>query len=471
MVIVNYSFLLFNRRNIPPIFMAIKIMQKVFLLFSGLTLSVLSNAQSLYLERNNIQPIEQQLSENLYELNADNLNTLLQNYKSFSEYNQRLADFASGRIAFLKNDYSKAISMYRKVLAENPTLTAVRLELAITLFYQKQTQAAKEQFEKVKSDSDLPKESRLLVEHYLEEIASQNSWDINFSINYIHDKNVNNVASTEHISLSNHATLTKSGRLLPQEAHGFAYYLNIAKDFNLFASHYLSINNQLWGKNYWDNHQYDDIFNRTSIGYAYKTAQNTFRIKPFYEKRWYGNESYRWNNGVRLENAYWLNPHWQVSLSFEWATQHYFEDTVLNGHNKQYSTTFLWIVDPKRFFYFGGDVFNERVKIRQYGSNSKAIRFGWGQEWQWGISTQLGLSFLTRKYKDIAKLGNLDFFSFGKTRKDHIYSLNLMLWKRDWHWWGITPKLQLMWKKQASNIPEMYSYKQNNINLVFEKRF
>ena len=36
---------------------------------------------------------------------------------------------------------------------------------------------------------------------------------------------------------------------------------------------------------------------------------------------------------------------------------------------------------------------------------------------------------------------------------------------------SITPKLQLSWRKQDSNIPEMYSYTQKNVNMLFEKTF
>ena len=84
-----------------------------------------------------------------------------------------------------------------------------------------------------------------------------------------------------------------------------------------------------FGKSYWDNHEYDDLSNRTFIGYAYKTAKQTFRLKPFYEKRWYGGESYRRGNGVRLELTHWLNPNWQIALAGEFAKQRYFDSEVL----------------------------------------------------------------------------------------------------------------------------------------------
>ncbi len=445
-------------------------MKKISLLFLILFYASFSAAQSVAKE-GNLQQIEATLSKYLYQYNAQELNELLLIYKNSAEHNQRLTDFAAGRIAFLQNDYDNAISFYRKVLAENPSLTSVRFELAITLLHQKQNEAAKQQFERIKSDPELPEDIRLSVERYLENLEKQDSWNIDFSINYVREKNVNNVSSTERIILPSNALLSKSGGMLPQKAQGFAYYLNASRDFNIFNSHYLSIGNQFFGKNYWDNHKYDDISNRIFVGYAYKTANNTFRIKPFYEKRWYGNESYRWNNGVRIEDSYWINPNWQLSLSFEYAKQRYFDDEVLNGHYWQFSSTLVWFVDPKQFLYLGGDFVVEKTKVRQYSYNSKGLRLGWGYEWESGFSSQIGLSFIMKEYKDIAKLGNLDFFSFGKVRKDHIYFINTMIWKRDWHLWGITPKLQLIWNKRDSNIPQMYSYKESNMNVVFEKRF
>ncbi|MDU7945911.1 MAG: surface lipoprotein assembly modifier, partial [Haemophilus parainfluenzae] len=43
-------------------------------------------------------------------------------------------------------------------------------------------------------------------------------------------------------------------------------------------------------------------------------------------------------------------------------------------------------------------------------------------------------------------------------RKDIIYNTSLNLWKRDWHLFGITPKINLSWKKQDSNLDTLYSY-------------
>ena len=411
------------------------------------------------------------LSRAIYARNPEIIKKLLEIYRTFPNRDPIMERFAEGKLAAITENYNVAIDKYREILAKNPNLNPVRIELAIALFNQKQDGAAKDQFEKAQTASDLPLQAKRLIGAYLEALKERDSWNVDFSFNYVRDTNVNNVGSGRRLVLRNGGVITRPESMLPQTAHGVAYSLGVSRDFNLWDSHYLTFGNELIGKSYWDNHQFDDISNRTFVGYAHKTAKQNFRIKPFYEKRWYGGESYRWSNGARVEFSRWLSPNWQISTAGEFSKQRYLDSTSQNGNNKLISATLLWARTPKQFFYLGSDFMAERTKVRQYSSDSKSLRLGWGQEWNWGISSRLGLSIMKREFKDIAKLGNLNLFSFGKRREDKIYGINLSLWKRDWHIWGITPKLQLSWRKQDSNIPEMYSYTQKNVNILFEKTF
>ncbi len=414
---------------------------------------------------------QQLLTQAIYSRNSNLIANLLEVYRNFPDRDPIMVLFAEGKIAALTENYSEAIDKYRKILAQNPNLNPVRIELAIALFNQKQDGAAKEQFEKAQTASDLPPQAKALIGAYLEALQEHDSWNVDFSFNYLRDTNVNNTGSGRQVVLENGGVLTRSEQMLPQTAHGLAYSLDISRDFNLWGSNYLAVGNEFRGKSYWDNHEYDDLSNRSYIGYVHKTAKQNFRIKPFYEKRWYSGESYRWSNGVRVEFSRWLNPNWQISTVGEFAKQRYFDGTAQNGNNKMASSTLLWARTPKQFFYVGSDFIVERTQVRQYSSDSKSVRVGWGQEWGWGVSSRMSLSAMKREYKDIAKLGNINLFSFGKAREDKIWGVNLTLWKRDWHLMGITPKLQFSWHKQDSNIPEMYSYTQKNMNVVFEKTF
>lgn len=64
-----------------------------------------------------------------------------------------------------------------------------------------------------------------------------------------------------------------------------------------------------------------------------------------------------------------------------------------------------------------------------------------------------------------------DILPLGKIRKDIIYNTSLNLWKRDWHLFGITPKINLSWKRQDSNLDTLYSYSEKEVRLILEKNF
>ena len=254
-------------------------MKKIlFWLFcSFISLSVTAETLSLslsdrtYLE-NNPQAVEKLLSKNIYSLSEKELSFLTKLYQQYPDFNKYLALFAQGRVAFLKQDYAEAIRLYRQILTEKPELNPVRIELAIALFHQRQDKAARVQFEKAKMEKDLPYGSLLIINDYLQVLEERQGWNIDFSMHYIRDKNVNNASDANRVPLSDRAVLMKSEKMQPQSAHGLGYSFSFSRDFNLFDSHYFLFGNRTWGKEYWDNHEYDDILNRTFLGYAYKNA-------------------------------------------------------------------------------------------------------------------------------------------------------------------------------------------------------
>ncbi|MEG9529975.1 surface lipoprotein assembly modifier [Mannheimia indoligenes] len=410
---------------------------------------------------------QQLLSEAIYARNPEVIGKLLAVYRTFPHADPILIQFAQAKIFALTNEHGKAVEQYRNILAQNPALNPVRFELATSLFYDKQLSAAEDQFNKVKTDPNMPAEVQQMANAYLDAIQKNSEWYFSATAYYVRESNVNNVANAREIENTGYI---KNDNMMPEKAQGLAYSINFGKDFNLVGRHYLALDNDFYGKSYWDNHDYDDISNRTYLGYRYKTPSSTFSLLPFYEKRWYGNESYQWANGVRAEFSHWLNPNWQVVTALEHSKQRYFDSTAQNGNSKLVSGTLIWLRNPKQFFTFGADFNRESTWVKQYSTDTKGIRLSWGQEWELGgFSSRLSVGISQRQYKDQAKLGG--FLALGKVRQDKIYSANLTLWKRDWHLWGITPKLQFSWRKNDSNLPTMYSYTRKNVNLIFEKTF
>lgn len=391
---------------------------------------------------------------------------LLPIYQKYQQQDKILILFAEGALAESQQNYSQAIAKFRQLLAINPKMNPARIALAIALFNDKQLSSAKQQFEKVKSDENLPIAVAKMVEQYLRLIDDNSAWQISFSANYEQDNNVNDASSDRNIEQTG---FVKSDSMLPQSAHGIAYSLILAKEKNIKDSHYFFFETNLFGKFYWDNRDYNDTYNRSYLGYVNKNSKQSVRLLSLYERRWIGNKRYQQGTGIRAEYNRWLSINWQISSALEYVKQRYNDYDYLNGANKLFSTTLFWIRNPQQTFHIGFNLEQENTRIKQYSNNSYTLRFGWGQEWGKGISSHMNFSISKRQYQDQFKLANR--FPLGKNRRDHIYHTYFALWKRDWHLFGITPKLQLVWKKQQSNFPSFYSYQEKQFNIVFEKNF
>lgn len=411
---------------------------------------------------------EQLLNAAINQNHAPAIEKFLKIYRTFAHADPILVKFAEAQLTKQSRQYDRAIRLYRDILATQPELTPVRIQLATSLYQDQQDNAAKDQFERALADPALPKDIAGLVNLYRQALDERDDWQLSFGLRYLHEKNITNVSDASGFQWRG-IPFTKGEGMKPQSAHGVGYWLAIERDFNLAGAHYLHFDNLLYGKNYWDNHSYDDITNRTTLGYTHKRADTRWSILPFYERQWYGNVRYKWAQGVRLEWSHWLNPNWQLSAAMEYSRDRYHRETLLNGHDKLGSLTLLWRRTPQQFFYVGGDVTAERTQERRYSYDLLGIRAGWGQEWHWGISSRLALLMAKREYK--ANFALNQTMTYDKARKDHIYQANLTLWKRDWHLWGITPKLQFNWKRQSSNFADIYSYTDKSANMLIEKTF
>ncbi len=345
-----------------------------------------------------------------------------------------------------------------------------RLELAQLLFYDHQNKNAEQQFHQINTLNGLSPSVHNVIQQYLDALKKRNDWNTDLSFYYVKDKNINKVAGAKYIE---NTPFQKNNSILPQTATGVYYSGGIGKDFNLNSSHYLAFSTELNGETYWDNHSYDELTGRVNVGYRYKNATLSGSLLPFYQYRWSGGEKYQFSNGVETNLGKWLNSRWQVTLSSEYSRNHYFKNSDRNGHSLFLSAGFYFVRTPQQAFYFGGSFQREKTNVVSYSSKMKSVYVGWVQEWGKGISSQLNLNFALRHYDDEAFLptGSGLRLYLGKQRKDKIYSTHLMLWKRDWHLLGVTPKLKFSWKQQKSNLSTMYSYKEKNVHLIFEKSF
>lgn len=365
----------------------------------------------------------------------DLVEKLLPIYQGFENHNQRLVNYA-------------------KIKQVQPLLQNY------------QYKSAREALQAVGSQKNLTDNEHKAVEQYLAMLNELDSWQFSFGTNYVYNKNVNNATRDRHIE---NTGFVKNDDMMPKSAKGFAYDFSASRNWNLSGSHNVYFSNELSGKYYWDNHDYDEITNRTYLGYLYQNAKVKWVFKPFYERQWLGNKRHQWAKGIRAE---WQKPfakEWQISTAFEWSQPRYFTQTEKNGTIKLISATLIWQPSEKGYFYIGSDFIREQTRVKQYSNDTKSLRLGWVNQWKYDIISQLNVAFAHRQFKDFASLGNI--LPLNKIRQDKIYSAHLTLWKSDWHLWGLTPKIQFKYKRQDSNIASMFSYSEKYMQMLIEKDF
>ena len=385
-------------------------------------------------------------------------------YREMPNADQVLVDYAQGALYAGEGQYKQAIALYRKLIADDPNRSRVRMDLAILLYADRQDIAARDQFVRLRSDPQNDATMNELIDDFLTRIDQRSAWSFDAGLSYIRDDNVNNASKSPTIKAGG-LEFQKRPEALPQSAQGFDFSLGASKDFNISGSHYFAFAANADGKIYWDNHDYDDMGVRVSGGYRYKDARSVFTLAPFTRFRYVGGDSYSKTYGTSLQGSYWLTPNWQLSSYNElgWEKSDINKDAP-SERQLYNSVNVLWAPKTEQFFMLGANIYDVDTGTRSTSYTRPGVSFVWNQDWSvGGMSSRLNLGYGHRNYKDVSYLG--------VKRQDNELNAGVTLWKRDWHYWGITPKLSLRYNKVNSNIDDLYSYDKKSVFLQFDKTF
>ncbi|TDQ59698.1 uncharacterized protein DUF560 [Mesocricetibacter intestinalis] len=382
-----------------------------------------------------------------------------------------LLTWAQAMVAKRQGDLSTSVDLYRKIIAERPDLTAARLQLAIALFNNLENEAAQDQFNRLRSEA-LPDPLRHLVNAYLQGINQRDKWNFNGGLTYLHEANINNAP--------------KAGTQLdgwrpgsrPEDARGVGYAFSGEKKWSLSGGSFSLLGMDFNGKHYWNNRKYNELSLRTQLGLGYRNLQSEISFAPFVENYWYaGGESsdaskrgtlhrYSRTSGVRTDMSRWLNNRWKISSVLEYGEARYPVRKSQNGNSYSASAVMLYIPNSNQYWFGGIDYYRKNAQAKYNAFDRKGIRLGWGQEWPFGISTRLQLTYAERNYKEAYFV--TPFHKF--LQKNREYGSFFTLWHRQLHFGGITPKLTWSYHKTSSNNP-FSAYDKNRVYLELSKYF
>ena len=410
--------------------------------------------------------LERLFLEALVNPNKAVLPVYIQIYESVPNADRSLIDWAKA-ILEREDDLNKSVASYRKLISDFPENNFIRYQLAETLFYNQEYEAAKTQFERLRA-STKNSQDVAVFDKFIEVIDSKENWNFSFSTTFLNDKNLANSAKQgTKMTVGSGEVTYNTPR---QTGKGLGLSIGVDKRWSLSNGKYIAFDNSVSSRYYWDNKKYNEFNGRVGAGFGYQTARFEMSLMPFTERRWYaggssGSESmkqYSKNSGARLDLTYWLNEKWQISTALEYGEQRYITRKHLNGNNYLWSNTLSYFPKSGQFWFVGADYNRENTRDEDNAYQRKNLRLGWGQEWGWGISTRISLAYARRTYK------GADLFNI--RQKNNEYQSAVTLWHRDLYFWGITPKITWSYQRVSSNHP-FYSYDKNRIFLEMGKTF
>jgi len=152
------------------------------------------NAQNIIADKNNFIVNYKTALENFKIKKYDKTYTIL--YSLFQQKPDNLnINFYLGRSAYETKRYQEAILAYERFLFNKPTNSRVKLEMARSYFMVKEYKESKKLFLEVKNDKQIPPNTLLIIEKYLNLIhdtSSNNSVNGIIMVGTLYDSNINN---------------------------------------------------------------------------------------------------------------------------------------------------------------------------------------------------------------------------------------------------------------------------------------
>ena len=372
------------------------------------------------------------------------------------------------------SDLNRSVSAFRQLITNFPNNPYIRFQLAETLFYNQEYEAAKSQFEKLRADTQNVRDIAVF-DRFIDVINSKEQWNFAFGASFLNDKNLGNSAKEgTEATLPSGAVVTYNTPR--QSGQGISAWLSADKQWNVNDGKYVKFASSIANKYYWDNKNYNEVNADVSIGFGYSNARSHFEFMPFVQKRWYAGgatgllagkslKQYIDTYGFNFQASYWLNQQFKYSFFYglgydNYRNQRYSE--LYNGIAHNMSHSLMYMPSATQYWALSLDLSKKNAEDKTNAYDRYGTRLTWGQEWPLGLATSTTLGIAKRNYKEAT--------FFGKKQKNTEYSSAVSLWHKSLHFAGFTPRVTYSYTKTDSNIP-IYSYDKHQVLFNVGKSF
>lgn len=405
--------------------------------------------------------------------NPDLAEYLLKTYPLTSEYAANRTLFIEGMIFKARQQYAAAAKKFRAALADDPTLTLVRAELAETLYLMGDDDSAKHHLDLLLGVAPTADQARD-IESFIQAIDARRPFTLNAYVALAPSTNINNGTKNNVIYIDglpfyiDSQSKQKSGVGV---AAGFNAGYSKRLDEFMTAVIAGGVNATLY-----EDSKYNQYLINQVTELRLDTDAGYLGIGAIASQQLYGDlvSEETFPDLTGSVSSYSIGP--RVSLF-----HHFAQDLAFNGDiivqrqefaDRSYQNAWNTTVDGKLNKIFATDLsgyvsgYIQRNQTADREDLDYWAFFGGAgvyKEMTWGITATADLELGRTLYDG-------DFPLMFEPRKDWQFDATISLWKRDWNLWGVAPVIEYSFTYNNSNVA-FYEYTDNTIDLRLTKQF
>jgi outer membrane protein len=368
-------------------------------------------------------------------------------------------NFYMGVLEHHDGNLREAVERFRSILEDNPGLTRVRLDLAVTLFELKDDESAEFHFQQLLA-ADVPDQVRQDIERFLAAIRSRKRYDVNLQFSIAPDTNINSGSGVREVNLFG----------LPFKAEdtkaesGIGVILTTGGEYRYPINERWRVRNQavLFRRDYKDD-QFDDMTLWAGVGPQLLTPEWDTSLLGVFSRRWYGNEKYNYGKGLRLETGYTGFGRWRIDTAVDYLNLDYDDFDFRDSNIAAVTVIPSYYLSTTSYLSPILGFSRENARSNVYSNDGYRIGLGIFKEFPYGISLYIQPEYFNFQYEEQDP-------AFGSTRDDKTKRLLVSVYRRHWTIFGLSPVFSYIFTDNNSN-QKIYSYKRHQFQIGFTTRF
>lgn len=357
--------------------------------------------------------------------------------------------FLNGLIAAAEGDHESAARFYRAILADDPSQTRVRLELARAMLAMGKTASADRQFRIAGQDQDIPTDVARTIRAVRDVIRQKRSWRLDVDFSLVPDSNINNATDRDTVEVlwgdtPIPLTLDEDARAKSGTGQNATVSAGLRLPVTPEVSALVDLDTS--ATNY-SGADYDDHIVQLAAGPEFRLSEaSSLSVEAVGAQRWYGGDLVSRQGGAKLGFQTRLSDVERIGVQVDARKTEARFDTDYSGWQVAGYATYERAVAKTVVVSGGAFARRDSLNAAPYSNTELGVIAGVGGELPYGISFGLSGTVSHAAYDE-----RLAFFSIDP-REDWRYSARATLGNRKIELFGFSPQVSVSYTRTDSSI-------------------